>query len=107
MKKIAVGLLLVLVACQQAPDARWQFQLGIMEAFAEMVAAGVKPIALSEPLTTEEADALWEKANKIAVKYSVGVYRETDLVVTALFPEDIAQGKEVFYLSHKDFHYGL
>ena len=71
-----------------------------MEAFAEMVAADVKHLALSEPLSSEEADALWTDALAIAEKNSVEVFREHDLVKTQLFPESIAEGKEVL-IFHK------
>ena len=71
-----------------------------MAAMAEMVAAEVKPIALSEPLTSDEAEALWTDAIYVAEKYGVEVFREPDLIKTQLFPEAIAEGKEVM-IFHK------
>ena len=71
-----------------------------MAAMAEMVAAEVKPIALSEPLTSDEAEALWKDAIYVAEKYGVEVFREPDLLKTQLFPEAIAEGKEVM-IFHK------
>ena len=62
---------------------------------AEMVAADVKPIALSEPMESAEVDAIWAEASAIAEKYGVEVFRETELIKTMLFPESVADGKEV------------
>ncbi|TVP53526.1 MAG: VOC family protein [Mongoliibacter sp.] len=72
-----------------------------MEAFAEMVAADVKPLALSEPMHAKDVDNLWSEAQEIAEKYGIGVYREGNLVPTQLFPIEVAQGKEVL-IFHKE-----
>ena len=70
--------------------------LGTIEGFCELVAAGVKPLALSPPLTPEEAETLQPAVQKIAAQYGVEMHRESDLLVTDLFPADMAEGKEVF-----------
>ncbi|MBW3469220.1 glyoxalase [Arthrospiribacter ruber] len=72
-----------------------------MEAFAEMVAADVKPLALSEAMDTEIMDKLLGEAEKIAEKYSVSVYREPELIHTDLFDKSISSGKEVL-IFHKE-----
>lgn len=74
------------------------FHLGVISAFSEVVNAGVKPLALSHPLSSEEMAIFLPKATKIAAKYNVQLYLEKDLIVTKLFPADIAQGKEVLLL---------
>jgi catechol 2,3-dioxygenase-like lactoylglutathione lyase family enzyme len=38
------------------------------------------------------------EAEKVAARYSVKVYRESDLLVTDLFPSDVATGKDVLLL---------
>jgi catechol 2,3-dioxygenase-like lactoylglutathione lyase family enzyme len=74
------------------------FQLGIIAGFAELVNAGTKQLALSEPMNTAELDALMEEAEAIAERNNVLLYREKDLLVTDLFPEDVAKGKEVLLI---------
>ena len=76
--------------------------LGQMKAFAEMVAADVKPLALSEPLSKEDVDKLFEEALIIAAEYGIEVFRETDLIQTQLFPSDITEGKEVLIFHRPD-----
>ena len=75
----------------------------IVPDLAEMVAADVKPIALSEPLTSHEAENLWTDAQEIAKGYGVEVFRESDLIKTMLFPESVAEGKEVMIFHKPSF----
>lgn len=82
----------------ESPDDSQAYHLGTIAAMAEMVQAGVKPLALSEPLTAGEMDALFPEAKAIAERYDVELYREKDLLVTDLFPAEVAQGKEVLLL---------
>lgn len=89
-------------ACSDKNDLLKQQHLGTIKAFAEMVAADVKPIALSEPLSANEVDDLWEEAQAIAKKYQIGIFREKDLVKSALFPEALTQGKEVLIFHKKE-----
>jgi catechol 2,3-dioxygenase-like lactoylglutathione lyase family enzyme len=93
---ISVWAILTFFSCQNKELIQQAELLGQMEAFAEMVSAGVKPIALSAPLAQEEAEGIFQKAEEIATKHGVAVYREADLVQTQLFPTDVAEGKEVF-----------
>ncbi len=74
------------------------FQLGVISAFAEIVNAGVKPLALSHPLSSEEMALFLPEATKIAAKYKVELYLEKDLIHTILFPADIVKDKEVLLL---------
>lgn len=74
------------------------FHLGVISAFSEVVNAGVKPLALSHPLSKEEMALFLPEATKIAAKYNVQLYLEKDLIVTKLFPADIVEGKEVLLL---------
>lgn len=102
MKKLVTILIpsLLLIACSQTENTESAIQIGQMKAFAEMVAADVKPLALSEPMFKEEVDKIWEKALQIASDHGVEIFRETDLVDTQLFPAGIAQNKEVL-IFHK------
>ena len=76
----------------------FSYELGVVGGFSELINAGVKQLALSAPLSPEEMDLFVEDAEKIASKYKVMVYRETDLVQTDLFPSDVAEGKDVLLL---------
>lgn len=77
---------------------RRSYDLGAIAAFAEMVHVGVKRLAFSSPLSPADADALWQQANKIVGENHVDLYREPDLLVTDLFPADVAKGKEVLLI---------
>ena len=74
------------------------FHLGAISAFSEMVNAGVKPLALSHPLTSEEMVLFLPQATKIAAEYEVQLYLEKDLLVTKLFPPEVTKDKEVLLL---------
>jgi catechol 2,3-dioxygenase-like lactoylglutathione lyase family enzyme len=98
MKNLLYFLFIALISfsCQKSKDTNIEKHLGAMRAMAEMVAADVKPIALSEPLTLEEGESLLTEAQEIAKKYGVEVFRDPALIKTMLFPESVADGKEVF-----------
>lgn len=74
------------------------YRLGAIGAFGEAVNAGVKQLALSVTLSTEEMDAFIPEAEKVAVKNNVLLYREADLIITDLFAADIAKNKEVLLI---------
>ena len=76
----------------------YSYELGVVGGFSELINAGVKQLALSAPLTPGEMDLFIEDAERIASKYQVSVYRESDLVQTDLFPSDVAEGKDVLLL---------
>ena len=91
--------LLLLLGCKNTTEIdTFSYQLGNVGAFAEMVNAGVKQLALSSPMTTEEMDAFWPEAQKVAEQNKVSLYRETDLITTDLFPGDVAKDKEVLLI---------
>ena len=74
------------------------YNLGIMGGFAEVVRLGVKKLALSEVMTPEEMDGVMEDAEIIAERNEVLIWRETDFLVTDLYPEDVAEGKHVLLI---------
>ena len=85
----------LLTACQKDP---FTHELGMLQAYCEAVAAGAKPLAFSEPLTTREMDDFAPQAEAIAEQYGVSVFRESELLQTDLFPAEVAEGKEVLIL---------
>ena len=74
------------------------YNLGIMGGFAEVVRLGVKKLALSEAMTPEEMDDVMDDAMVIAKRNKVKMWRETDFLVTDLYPADVAEGKHVLLI---------
>jgi hypothetical protein len=74
------------------------YNLGGIGAFAEMVAAGVKRLALSAPMDPAEMDALLSDAERIAADHGVGISREADFLITDLFPATLTDGKHVLLM---------
>jgi len=77
---------------------QYSYELGVVGAFSELISAGVKQLALSVPLFPEEMDQFQVDAEEIATRHGVSIYRESDLIVTDLFPSDVASGKDVLLL---------
>jgi catechol 2,3-dioxygenase-like lactoylglutathione lyase family enzyme len=77
---------------------QYSYELGVVGGFSELISAGVKQLALSAPLSSGEMDQFMMDAEKIAARHGVSVYREFDLIVTDLFPADVALGKEVLLI---------
>ncbi|MBD3413187.1 MAG: hypothetical protein GF421_01995 [Candidatus Aminicenantes bacterium] len=69
------------------------FQIGMINCFMEMVACGVKRLAISPPLQPEDYEAI-ENASDILVKeFKVKSYLEKSLMITALQSEEFTKGK--------------
>ena len=100
---IVLALSLAFSACQNEKAEDTAYQLGVVGGFCELVNAGVKNIALSGTMTSAEMDDFLPKAQQVADDHGVEIFRETDLIRTDLFPEDIAEGLEVllFYQGNK------
>ena len=82
---------------QSAIDHR-SYQLGIIGGFAEVVRLGVKQLALSEVLSPEEMDDMMTDMQVIADRNEVEIWRETDFLVTDLYPAYVAEGKHVLLI---------
>ena len=97
-------LALLLVASCQAPrpDASpvepMSYALGAIGGFGELVNSGVKTLALSEVLSPAEMDRILPEAQRVAERNKVQLYRESSLIVTDLFPADVANGKDVLLI---------
>lgn len=100
MKHLRVTIFLLVVAsCSSIEKSKEEsFRLGSIAAFGEMVNAEVKQLALSATMSKEEMDAFLPKAEEIARENNVQLYRESNLIVTDLFPADIASDKEVLII---------
>jgi hypothetical protein len=78
----------------------YSYHAGINMAFAEVVGAGCKRLALSSPYDQELAEKMMEPTKVAAETYGVELKVETDLLKSKLFPEDktvimIAPSREV------------
>lgn len=81
-----------------AEDVPMSYALGTIGGFGELVNSGVKKLALSEVLPPAEMDRLLPEAQRVAERNHVQLYRERDLLVTDLFPADVAAGKDVLLI---------
>jgi hypothetical protein len=80
----------------------YSFALGIIFAFSEVVAAGIKQLALSEPATPEAMQAILPEAMRIAERHNVKMHLEADLIQTDLFPPEAAEGMHVLLIYRGD-----
>jgi catechol 2,3-dioxygenase-like lactoylglutathione lyase family enzyme len=84
------------IACQ--PSEKFVRERGVISAFSELVNAGVKQMALSGTMSADEMDKFMPFAIEEAKRYNVLVFRESELIKTNLFPEDIAKDQDVLVL---------
>ena len=101
MKKTAVVAVLLLASslfAQESTIDQRSYNLGIMGGFSEVVRLGVKRLALSEVMTPEEMDDIMADALVVAERNRVEMWRETDFLVTDLYPADVAAGKHVLLI---------
>jgi hypothetical protein len=74
------------------------YQLGTLFAFAEMVTADLKKMALSLPFLPKDYEPLVKDAKRIAKEEGVKLRLEKRLLTTDLFPEEITRGKWVLII---------
>jgi catechol 2,3-dioxygenase-like lactoylglutathione lyase family enzyme len=98
MRIPSLTIALILTICFGCKTNQYSYELGVVGAFSELINAGVKQLALSAPLSPSEMDRFIMEAEKVAMRHDVSVYRESDLVLTDLFPSDVARGKDVLLL---------
>ena len=71
----------------------FSFQLGMINCFVEMVACGVKRLAISPPLSPDDYGRIQEASDKIVREYGMSSYLEKSLLVTDLQSEDFTRDK--------------
>ena len=82
---------------------RISFQLGMINCFVEMVACGVKKLALSPPLSPEDYKKIEKPSNDIVNGFNIQSYLEKSLLVTDLQSEDFTRGKwSILYFRDND-----
>lgn len=82
---------------KQAIDER-SYNLGIIGGFSEVVRLGIKTLALSEVLPPDDMDGMMDDVAVIADRNGVKIWREPALIVTDLYPADVASGKDVLLI---------
>ena len=75
------------------------YHLGMIYAFAEVVGSGVKPLALSPPMTLEEHDRIKDTINAMAEEYGVQILVDMDFLTTKLFNPTFTKGKVVVHFA--------
>ncbi len=95
----ALSAAISISAAENSPEIdQRSYNLGIMGGFAEVVQVGVKKLALSEVMSPDQMDDVMADAQIIADRNEVLIWRETDFLVTDLYPEDVALGKHVLLI---------
>lgn len=99
--RIAAAIALLLAGLAPAHESgidERSYNLGILGGFSEVVRLGVKTLALSEVMSPAGMDDIMEDAAAIAERNGVLMWRETDFLVTDLYPADVASGKHVLLI---------
>jgi len=82
---------------------RISFQLGMINCFVEMVACGVKRLALSPPVTPEDYEKIRQASEDIVNGFGIQSYLEKSLLITDLQSEDFTKGKwSILYYERED-----
>ncbi len=76
------------------------YQAGSVMAFSEVVGFGCKRLALSSPYPPEDVDVMLEAARYAADRFNTVLLVEPDLLVSKLFPRNIAEGRTVILIAH-------
>jgi hypothetical protein len=81
---------------------RGSFQLGMINCFAEMVACGVKRLALSPPLSPEDYSIIGRYSDRITTGFKIKSYLEKFLLITDLQSKEFTEGKWVILYYETD-----
>ena len=82
---------------------RLSFQLGMINCFVEMVACGVKKLALSPPLKPEDYTAIESASEKMVEEFGIHSYLEKNLMITKLQSKEFTRNKwSVLYYKDKN-----
>lgn len=80
----------------------FSFQLGMINCFVEMVAVGVKELALSPPLLPNDYNLVKPYSDKIIAGFEIKSYTDDSLLVTMLQTEDFTKGKKTILYFRKE-----
>ena len=72
----------------------FSYQCGMIDSLNQMVAAGIRSLALTPPLKQKaERDALIDYAKESCRRHGTKLYPEDDLLTTDLFPLSMTRGR--------------
>lgn len=77
------------------------YQLGMINTFIEMVACGVKPLALSPPIEPGDLPVLQRASEELSAGFGTRCYLELSLMLTDLQSEEFTRGKHTL-IYYKD-----
>ena len=90
---------------------RISFQLGMINCFVEMVACGVKKLALSPPLKPEDYQTIRAASESMVKGFGIRSYLEKNLMITSLQSEEFTRNKwsVLYYKDEKilETYFGL
>lgn len=79
---------------QAHPIDPYSYEVGAMDCFCEMVASGLKKLAMSHPCDTKaERDSYLTQVKRLCGQYEIQYYQEDEAFLTDLFPEELNKGK--------------
>jgi len=82
---------------------RLSFEIGMINCFVEMVACGVKKLAISPPVTPEDYEMIKEESERIVSGFGIKSFLEKSLMVTDLQSPEFTKGKwSVLYYENDD-----
>ena len=82
---------------------RFSYQLGMINCFVEMVACGVKKMAISPPLSKEDYEKAAPYSQQIVKGFGIQSYLEKSLLLTDLQSPDFTCGKySILYYKRDD-----
>lgn len=80
----------------------FSFQLGMINCFVEMVACGVKQLAISPPLSPPQYEVLSPYSEQIVKGFGIASYLEKSLMVTMLQSPEFTRNKcSILYYKNK------
>jgi hypothetical protein len=81
---------------------RISFELGMINCFVEMVACGVKQLAISPPINPKDYEIISEFSEKIVIGSGIQSYLEKSLIITDLQSAEFTKGKWSIFYYEKD-----
>lgn len=82
--------------------SHYLYHCGVIDAFNEVIKAGVKDLALSHPTSKEEIETLLPFTKQICQNYGTYYEVEDKLLITDLFPYSANKGKTVILFYKKE-----
>ena len=92
---------------KEVPIDHYSYECGVMDCFCEMVASGLKKLAMSHPCDTKaERDSYLPQVKRLCEKYGILYHPQDEALITDLFLAEANQDKYTYLLAkveHTDF----